>query len=64
MNLACAVWRGYYEGNLRSHHVMEKLSFVYRHTTRGLAVPRPGEEQTGHVMRLPREVWLDAQASF
>ena len=51
------VWCGYYEGNLRSKRVQEKLGFRYQWTTEGLDVPQLGEKRTGHVSVLTRESW-------
>lgn len=52
-----AVWCGYYDGNVKSRRVQEKLGFVYHHTTEGLEVELLGEIRTGHVMLLTREAW-------
>ncbi len=52
-----AVWCGYYEGNIKSRRVQEKLGFVYQHKTEGLEVPLVGEVRTGHVMLLTRDEW-------
>lgn len=50
-----AVWCGYYEGNLKSKRVQEKLGFVYQHTTPNLEVPLLNEIRVGHVNLLTRE---------
>lgn len=52
-----AVWCGYYEGNVKSRRVQEKLGFVYQHTTEGLELPLLGELRTGHTMLLTKEHW-------
>ena len=52
-----AVWCGYYEGNVKSRRVQEKLGFVYQHTTEGLELPPLGELRTGHTMLLTKERW-------
>ncbi|MBQ5865928.1 MAG: GNAT family N-acetyltransferase [Oscillospiraceae bacterium] len=52
-----AVWCGYYEGNVKSRRVQEKLGFVYQHTTEGLELPLLGERRTGHTMLLTKERW-------
>ena len=52
-----AVWCGYYEGNIKSRRVQEKLGFVYQHTTEGLELPLLGELRTGHTMLLTKERW-------
>ena len=51
------IWCGYYDGNVKSRRVMEKLGFMYHHTTEGLEVSLLGEIRTGHVMLLTREMW-------
>ena len=51
------VWCGYYDGNVKSRHVQEKLGFVYHHTTDGIEVKLLGEIRTGHVMLMTRETW-------
>ena len=51
------IWCGHYDGNTRSRRVMEKLGFVYHHTTEGLWVSLLGETRTGHVMLLTKEDW-------
>ena len=52
-----AVWCGYYEGNVKSRRVQEKLGFVYQHTTEGLELPLLGELRTGHTMLLTKDRW-------
>ena len=52
-----AVWCGYYEGNVKSRRVQEKLGFVYQYTTEGLELPLLGERRTGHTMLLTKERW-------
>lgn len=54
-----AVWCGYYDGNLKSRRVQEKLGFVYHHTTEALEVRLMNETRTGHVMLLTHERWLE-----
>ena len=51
------LWCGHYEGNLRSRRVMEKLGFVYHHTTEGIEVTLLGETRTGHAFLLTKEDW-------
>ncbi len=51
------IWCGYYDGNVKSRHVQEKLGFVYHHTTEGLEVEQMNEIRTGHVMLMMRETW-------
>lgn len=52
------VWCGYYEGNLRSKRVQEKLGFKYQWTSDDVPVPQMGETRRGHVSLLRREDWL------
>ena len=51
------IWCGHYEGNARSRRVMEKLGFVYHHTTEGIELEDLGEIRTGHALLLTREQW-------
>ena len=51
------VWCGHYEGNTKSRRVMEKLGFIYHHTTEGLEVSLLNEIRTGHVMIMTGEMW-------
>ena len=51
------VWCGHYEGNTKSRRVMEKLGFVYHHTTEGIELPRLGETRRGHALLLTRADW-------
>jgi RimJ/RimL family protein N-acetyltransferase len=54
------VWCGYYDGNVKSGRVQEKLGFKYQWTSENLPVPQMGETRTGHVSLLTREEWLNA----
>ena len=54
-----AVWCGHYDGNTKSRRVMEKLGFVYHHTTHGLELPLLNEVRTGHAMLLTKEKWAE-----
>ena len=51
------IWCGYYEGNLKSKRVQEKLGFVYHHTSNEVEVPLMGEIRTGHVNYMTKENW-------
>ena len=51
------IWCGYYDGNVKSRRVQEKLGFVYHHTTEGIEVKLVNEIRTGHVMLMTRETW-------
>lgn len=52
------VWCGYYDGNIKSRRVQDKLGFIYHHTTEGLEVELLNETRTGHVMYMSLERWL------
>lgn len=52
-----AVWCGYYDGNIKSRRVQEKLGFEYHHTSEGVEVALLGEVRTGHVMLMTKEKW-------
>jgi len=51
------IWCGYYEGNVKSRRVQEKLGFVYQHKTDGIEISLLGETRTGHVMLMTKETW-------
>ena len=51
------IWCGYYDGNVKSRRVQEKLGFVYHHTTEGIELTQMNEIRTGHVMLMTRETW-------
>ncbi len=51
------IWCGHYEGNTKSRRVMEKIGFVYHHTTEGIEVKLLGEVRTGHALLLTKEDW-------
>jgi hypothetical protein len=55
------VWCGHYDGNRKSRRVMEKLGFVYHHTTEGIELELLGEVRTGHVLLMTRERWQRIQ---
>lgn len=52
-----AVWCGYYEGNLKSKRVQEKLGFEYIYTHPAVPVPLMNEIRIGHTNRMTREQW-------
>ena len=54
------IWCGHYDGNVKSRRVMEKLGFVYHHTTPGIELKLLGEVRTGHVLLLTKEQWEKA----
>ena len=49
------VWCGYYDGNIKSRRVQEKLGFTYHHSTENIEVPLLNESRKGYVMVLKRE---------
>ena len=51
------VWCGYYGGNTQSRRVMDKLGFVYHHTTEGIELSLLGQIRTGHAMIMTAEDW-------
>lgn len=51
------IWCGHYDGNFKSRRVMEKLGFVYHHTTEGIELSLLREIRTGHVLLLTKEMW-------
>lgn len=55
------VWCGYYEGNVKSKRVQEKVGFKYQWTTEGVDVPLLHEKRTGHVNAMTKEEWLSQQ---
>ena len=52
-----AIWCGYYDGNVKSKRVQEKLGFKYQWTTKDLDVPLMNEKRVGHVSLLTAEEW-------
>ena len=53
------IWCGYYEGNVKSKRVQEKLGFCYQWTTEGVEVPLMHEKRTGHVNSMTKEQWAE-----
>lgn len=51
------IWCGYYDGNLKSKRVQQKLGFVYQKSTEGIFVSLLGEYRTGHSSLLTKERW-------
>ncbi len=51
------IWCGYYDGNIKSRRVMDKLGFVHYRTTEGIEVCLLGEIRTGHSMLMTRKDW-------
>lgn len=56
-----AVWCGYYEGNIKSRRVQEKLGFIHCYTTDDLPVPLLNEKRRGHSQRLTRQQWEESK---
>lgn len=52
-----SVWCGYYDGNIKSKRVQEKLGFVYHHTCDNVPVPLMNEVRVGHTNVMTEEWW-------
>ena len=52
------VWCGYFDGNLKSKRVQEKLGFRYQRTNKSAAVPQMGETREDHVSALTKDDWI------
>ena len=57
-----AIWCGYYDGNLKSKRVQEKVGFVYHHTCDEVPVPLMHEVRVGHVNILTKSRWQNLAA--
>ena len=57
-----AIWCGYYDGNLKSKRVQEKVGFVYHHTCDEVPVPLMHEVRVGHVNILTKSRWQNLDA--
>ena len=55
------IWCGYYDGNVKSKRVQEKVGFVYHHTCNDVPVPLMGETRVGHTNYMTREQWNENQ---
>lgn len=51
------IWCGYYDGNLKSKRVQEKVGFVYHHTCENVPVPLMNEVRIGHTNVIIKEKW-------
>ena len=51
------VWCGYYDGNVKSKRVQEKLGFRYHHTCENVPVPLMNEIRKEHITVLSGEEW-------
>ena len=52
------IWCGYYDGNMKSKRVQEKLGFSYHHTCDEVPVPLLNEIRVGHTNYLTKEQWI------
>lgn len=52
------IWCGYYDGNIKSKRVQEKVGFIYHHTCQDVWVPLMKENRIGHTNYITREQWL------
>lgn len=53
------VWCGYYDGNVKSKRVQEKLGFVYHHTCGEVPVPLMNDVRVGHTSVMTKEHWRE-----
>ncbi len=51
------VWCGYYDGNIKSKRVQEKLGFIYEKTLECVDVPLLGEKRTEHFNSMTSSEW-------
>lgn len=51
------VWCGYYDGNVKSKRVQEKLGFQYHHTCENVSVPLMNDIRTEHITAMTGEEW-------
>ena len=51
------VWCGYYDGNVKSKRVQEKVGFIYHHTCNEVPVPLMNEIRIGHTNYMTKEDW-------
>lgn len=51
------VWCGYYDGNIKSKRVQEKLGFIYHHTCDDVPVPLMNEVRVGHTNYMTKARW-------
>ncbi len=52
------IWVGYYEGNMRSKRVQEKIGFHYQWKSENVDVPLMHDKRTAHVSSMTKEEWL------
>lgn len=53
------VWCGYYDGNVKSKRVQEKLGFVYHHTCDTAPVPLMNDVRIAHTNVMTKERWIE-----
>ena len=58
------VWCAYYDGNVKSKRVQEKLGFKYQWTSENVPVPQLGEARKGHVSLMTKEDWSTIRRSI
>jgi len=51
------IWCGYYDGNIKSKRVQEKLGFSYHHSCDDVPVLLMNEVRTGHTNYMTKEQW-------
>lgn len=56
------IWCGYYDGNLKSKRVQEKVGFVYHHTCEKVPVPLMNEIRVCHTNVMTCEHWKEINA--
>lgn len=52
------IWCGYYEGNMKSKRVQEKVGFKYQWKSENVDVPLMHEKRTGHVSSMTKDEWI------
>lgn len=55
------VWCGYFDGNVKSKRVQEKLGFVYHHSCDNVPVPMMNEIRSLHANVMDKETWNKKQ---
>ena len=58
-----AIWCAYYDGNIGSKRVQEKLGFVYQYSRDNVDVVLLNEKRKDHVNLLTKEHWLELKKS-
>lgn len=51
------IWCGYFDGNIKSKRVQEKVGFVYHHTCDEVPVKLLNEVRVGHTNYMTKERW-------